>query len=417
MSLVTTLPGLVNAHVHGAYGPQFRGLRPSLQFERYLVDVACRDLATPSADDYRACSLVTGLENLSAGCTALVDHYYGPRSSAYVYGVARSYEAIGIRAWVLVDVSDLPYVAYTRELYPRFVDAVPESELPPMVKSALRAQLPDRPAAELVAEVEELVRGWNPSRVRLGLGLGNPVWASDELLEAAARLVRDSQVPLTVHAEESPLQRRVSFAQWGMSGVARLASFGLLSERTLVSHAVQIDADDIDLLARHGASVSHNPISNLKLQNGIAPVGALLDAGVNLCLGSDGQSSADSQSIFSAMKFVSALAGLNGLRGRDELPEDAALRMATANGHRLWWDDDPSGDAVELAEPLGPYAHAWDDPVPSIAEVYVGGERRLAAARELVRESGALETVLRLREEAAGYEGESFSARYLSPSG
>src|SRR5262245_30620318 len=123
-SLVTRLPALVNAHTHGVYGPQFRGLRPSMQFERYLADVVARD-RRPSAEEYRACALVTGLENLSAGCTALVDHYYGPLTEPHVYGVAGAYEALGLRAWVLIDVSDLPYLCYTRELYPAVVEAVP----------------------------------------------------------------------------------------------------------------------------------------------------------------------------------------------------------------------------------------------------------------------------------------------------
>jgi 5-methylthioadenosine/S-adenosylhomocysteine deaminase len=371
----------------------------------------------PTDEEFRACALVTGLENLAAGCTAVVDHHYGPLTEEHVYAVAGPYEAIGLRAWVLIDVSDLPYLCYTSELYAGFADAVPEAELPDGVRAALRAQVPDRSPAELIETVAALVRGWEPSRVRLGLGIGNPVWATDELLTCAARLVRELEIPVTVHAEESALQRRVAFEQWGMSGIGRLARFRLLSERTLVSHAVQIDEDDVRLLAEHGTSVSHNPISNLKLQNGIAPVGRLVSAGVNVCLGSDGQNSADSQSIFSVLKFVSALAGLNGLRELGGVPEDAALAMATTNGYRLWWDGDPAGDVVELTEPLGPYAYAWDDPVPSIAEVYVDGEPRLGAARELVEASGALATILRLREEAASYSGASFSARYLSPSG
>src|SRR4051812_20166792 len=204
------LPGLVNAHAHGVYGPQFRGLRPSMQFERYLADVVGRDRRAPTPEEFRACALVTGLENLAAGCTALVDHYYGPLTEEHVYGVARAYEEVGLRAWVLIDVSDLPYLCYTKELYPRFADAVPEAELPPDVRAALRAQIPAATPAELVDTVARLVRGWSPSRVRLGLGLGNPVWASDELLACAAVLVRQTGMPLTVHAEESQLQRRVS---------------------------------------------------------------------------------------------------------------------------------------------------------------------------------------------------------------
>jgi hypothetical protein len=170
---------------------------------------------------------------------------------------------------------------------------------------------------------------------------------------------------------------------------------------------VQVDDADIALLARSGASVSHNPASNLKLQNGIAPVGPMLAAGVNVCLGSDGQSSAGTQSLFTQLQLVAALAGLNGLRELPGVPEEAALAMASANGYRLWWRDDLSGDRIELAEPVGRYAYAWDDPVAEIAEVVVAGEPRLARARELVRSSGALETTRRLREEVASSDAEA----------
>ena len=73
--------------------------------------------------------------------------------------------------------------------------------------------------------------------------------------------------------------------------------------------------------------------------------------------------------------------------------------MATTNGYRLWWDADFRGDQIELAEPLGEYAYAWDDPVPTIAEVYVAGEPRLERARQLVASSGAAATIRHLRQD------------------
>jgi hypothetical protein len=73
--------------------------------------------------------------------------------------------------------------------------------------------------------------------------------------------------------------------------------------------------------------------------------------------------------------------------------------MATTNGYRLWWDTDLRSDHVELAEPLGEYAYAWDEPVAAIAEVYIDGEPRLERARKLAASSGAAATIRHLREE------------------
>jgi hypothetical protein len=152
---------------------------------------------------------------------------------------------------------------------------------------------------------------------------------------------------------------------------------------------VQVDDDDIKLLASYGCSVVHNPLSNLKLQNGIAPIGKLLAAGINVCIGSDGHSSGDSQSLFTALKMVTALGSLNGLQHLDGIMEEISLEMATTNGRRLWFEDNTAQDYITFSAPTGPYGYVWDDPVPYIAEVYVDGIPRLAAARELVDKRGA----------------------------
>jgi hypothetical protein len=160
-----------------------------------------------------------------------------------------------------------------------------------------------------------------------------------------------------------------------------------------VNHAVQVSPRDIAIMAEARCSVAHNPSSNMKLRNGVAPIGAMLSAGVNVCLGSDGHSSGDSQSLFPVMRLVSALAPLNGLDAVPGRSEDRALAMAVDNGRRLWFEGGFSGDRVEFAEPVGPYAHVWDDPAAKIREVYVDGEAQLARARTLVADRGARKIV------------------------
>jgi hypothetical protein len=181
-----------------------------------------------------------------------------------------------------------------------------------------------------------------------------------------------------------------------MSGVRRLTEFGVLSPRTIVAHTVQIDDEDVKLLARHGASVAHNPLSNLKLQNGIAPVGKMLAAGVNVCLGSDGASSGDDQSLFPVVRIAAALAHLNGVGALGGVTEDTVLRLATEHGCRLWWQGDVASDRMRLSAGVGPYAAVWSDLAPLITEMTIEGEPVLARAREIVREQGAPARVGRL---------------------
>ena len=397
--LLTALPGFVNAHLHSPTAP-YRGLTRSRPFEMWFADRNARQGSPLTPEELRACALVTGVQNLATGNVAIIDHVIGPQSSEEVHPIAWAYEELGMYAWVFIDVSDLPRICYTREAYPGYPKAIPTAELPEEMQALAQ---PTRYEEQLQA-VADTVRGWRGRRVKVGLALSNPAWCSDGLLRDAAVLARELDSPIEIHAEESMVQREVSLAQWGMSGIARLAHLGILSERTIVAHAAQVDEADIQLLAQHGASVSHNPISNLKLQNGIAPVGRMLAAGVNVCLGTDGQSCADSQSLFPVLKFVAALAGLNGLRDLGGVVEETALQMATENGYRLWFDSDFSEDYMEFAAPIGPYAYVWDDPAALIEEVYVDGEPRLDMAGAFVVESGAADTVARLTEEALSPE-------------
>ena len=386
MSLLTTLPGLVNAHLHSPYGPWVRGVTRSRPFEMWMGDIMAREESALTADEVEACAYVTGLENLALGNTALIDQHFGPQTPEAIHRAARAYEALGLRAWVFVTLSDLPYMAFTKEAYPRYPNAIAERDLP---EDLVAMQTPTMHYEEQLHRAAQIIRGWQGTLVKVGLGLSNPVWCSDNLLKSALQLARELGSPIEIHAEESPTQRAVSLAQWGLSGIERLAHLGLLSEETLCAHVVQLSERDIQLLAHHRASISHNPISNLKLQNGVAPIGAMIRAGVNVCLGTDGHASADSQNLFTVIKFVSALAGMNGLREMTDEVETLALRLATETGRRLWFEGDLSQDHIEFTEPLGPYAFAWDDPTHYIAEVYVNGQPRLAQARELVRANGA----------------------------
>jgi 5-methylthioadenosine/S-adenosylhomocysteine deaminase len=396
--LVQRVPGLINTHAHGNYGPQYRGVKRSLPFDVSGVNLMARESHDPSPEELFACALVTGLENLQAGNTAILDHYYGPLTHDHAYAVARAYEQIGLRAWVLLELTDLPWLCYTRDAYPRYAGAVPFEELPDELRSLVEGQ--PRASSEDLPKALDLIRRWPGDRVKLGLALGNPVWCSNELIRDVAAAARDLDVVLTTHVEESALQREVSLAQWGLSSVQRMKECGALWERTIIAHAVHIDSADVLLLAQEDASISHNPLSNLKLQVGLAPLGEWIGGGVNVCLGSDGQASGDSQNLFMAMKVAAALADLNGLRDVAPGPEEVVLAMATRNAARFWRPEELSRDVVEFSEPLGPFGHVWDDPAAYIAEVYTDGEPRLRSARELVEAAAAREIVIGLRRDA-----------------
>jgi 5-methylthioadenosine/S-adenosylhomocysteine deaminase len=384
------MPTLVNAHTHSLYGPHFRGVIPAQTFESYMIDISVRYLYPETPEEASAFALVTGLDNLSAGHSAIIDSCYVPLTKEYLYGVAQAYEDLGLKAWIFTEIADLPLLFYTREAYPSYSNAIPMRDLPEDLQEMCEFQEDYR---DQLDALEKLIRGWSGKRVKLGIGLTNPVWCSDELIQDAASIAQSLEVPISFHVEESPLQRIVHLAQWGKSGIQRAAELGALGPRTLLIHAVQADEADIARIAKAGSTVCHAPISNLKIRNGIAPVGKMISAGINVCLGTDGHSVEDDENLFPVMRFLAALADLNGVGSLGVRAEDLALKMATENGYSLWFEDGFEEDWIEFSTPIGPYGHVWDDPASKIEEVYVDGVPRLEAGRELVASSGAYDLV------------------------
>ena len=181
-----------------------------------------------------------------------------------------------------------------------------------------------------------------------------------------------------------------------MSEIQRLDKFGLLSPKTIAAHCVQVSKEDISLMAKRGVSVSFNPVSNLKLHNGIAPAGDMLQAGVNVGLGTDGPNCSDEQSLFPVFRFAAALARLNGLGKVTDSIEDKVMELATSAGHRLWFPEGIAEDRVEYEQAVDPLRLTWTDAASSIKEVHVDGDPILARARAVVEERGAFDTVASL---------------------
>lgn len=396
-----TFPVFVNAHTHSHSMP-YKGLVGSAPFDVWIAYRLASNVGQLSASEQAACALACGMENLNAGNAGIIDHLYSPITAENVYGVAEAYESLGIRAWVFPNIDNLPVGIYTRRYFPGYPKAIPDDSLPEEIQSRI-VPLPFEPRLDALVD---LIKGWKGKRVQIGLALGNAVWCTDGLLEAARETLAGLDVPLEIHVEESPVQREAAMHQWGMSGVQRLDGFGLLTERTLAAHCVQVSRDDVELLAERGVSVSHNPLSNMKLQNGITPVGSMLMEGVNVTLGSDGSNSGDEQALGPVMRLAASLARLNGIQQISEEIESKVVELGSANGHRLWFSGEIADDRIEFDGPIDPVKLVWTDTGPGIREVHVGGEAVLQKARSLYEGSGASGVISELAKNAITPEGE-----------
>jgi 5-methylthioadenosine/S-adenosylhomocysteine deaminase len=148
-----------------------------------------------------------------------------------------------------------------------------------------------------------------------------------EIFAEAARL----HCGLHIHVAETEREVHESRERYGVTPVQQLAELGAFRHPTVAAHGIYVDADDRRLLREGGASVAHNPGSNLKLANGIAPVQELLDDGVNVSLGTDGAASNNNLNLFEEM-HLAALLQKWLRRDAEALPARETLRMATIRG-------------------------------------------------------------------------------------
>jgi cytosine/adenosine deaminase-related metal-dependent hydrolase len=209
-------------------------------------------------------------------------------------------------------------------------------------------------------QIEQWRREYPQNRIRFGIAPHTPFTVSAELLRAAAEWCRAEDVPLTIHAAESPAESQFLRdatgpiadllyvgAGWpvhperapGVTPIAYLDELGVLAAHPLLAHGVQVDMNDVARIVRADAAVVHCPRSNTRLQCERMPYGLYRAAGVRLALGTDSLASSPSLAIWDEAVYAHALHAAVG-----EEPTDAELlRLATLGG----------ADALGLADELG----------------------------------------------------------------
>jgi 5-methylthioadenosine/S-adenosylhomocysteine deaminase len=162
------------------------------------------------------------------------------------------------------------------------------------------------------------------------------------IVERARDLAREYGVPLQIHAVEPPEENDQVREKLGKRTIDALADAGFLGPRTILHHAIWLSEEDIRTIARHGASTSHNPESNMKTASGVSPVTDLLAAGVAVGLGTDGPASNNNLDMFEEMDTA---AKLHKLVREDAtaMPAKTVFRMATLGGAKALGIDDRVG--------------------------------------------------------------------------
>lgn len=196
---------------------------------------------------------------------------------------------------------------------------------------------PDYNYFETLETNERLLEEWHrkcDDRIHVWVGLEHAFYATEDKYAGVIDLASKFDTGFHTHSNEAEIELREMKRRYGLRPVEALRHLGLFEPRkVLLAHCVWLDDSEIEIIAEHGVGVVHNPVSNMKLASGTAPVEKLLAAGVAVGIGTDGEKENNNLDMFDDMKCASLLAKLNTLNA-GALDAWDVLRMGTITGAR-----------------------------------------------------------------------------------
>lgn len=155
-----------------------------------------------------------------------------------------------------------------------------------------------------------LIEKWNHAaddRIRVALAPHSEGATTQKVLEKIRSAAETYQVPVHIHVSETKLDFDGSIKRRGLTPPQYLEQLGLLDYPVLAAHCVWFTDEDIELFARKGTVILHNPVSNLKLASGVAPIAKMLQAGCKVALGTDGVASNNNLNLWEEIKLMPML--------------------------------------------------------------------------------------------------------------
>ena len=282
------MPGLINTHTHVAMA-LLRGISDDVPLMEWLEQHIWPIEAKMGYQEVYDGARLGILEMLMGGTTTFVDMY------PYEEAVAEAAESAGIRALVSPCPMDFRMDHFENDW-------------------------------------KQVQKRFSSSRlVSMWMGPHAIYTLSGKNLQRSISLSKELGIGSHVHLAETQTEQDNCMAQHGVSPTEYLEKEGLFSTKTLAAHCVVMSDHDIEILAKNGVSVAHNPQSNMKLASGIAPVKKMLEAGVNVSIGTDGASSNNDLDMWEEMRTASLLQKVN-THDPCAIPAYTALQMATVNG-------------------------------------------------------------------------------------
>ena len=301
------MPGLVNAHTH-LYQVLLRAVWEDLELMPWLKRIyGCARVLTPA--HFYTGSLLGCVESIRSGVTTVCEHNFLNPSPECAQETIRAMQDGGLRAVFARTIMD------RGEIVPDCTKEKPERAF--------------RLIEELVAQYQ------HATQLSFMTGPNTPpINTTADLLREVRRFADANGLGISAHVAESHSVVDAVRQQHGKNGVVEfLQQFAIPAKNSIFAHSVHVSRDEISILRDSGTSVSHNPVSNMMLGDGVAPVVEMLRQGVNVALGTDGAASNHSQDLFDTMKAASLLQKVHHQDAGVIKPHDV-LRMATIGGAR-----------------------------------------------------------------------------------
>jgi 5-methylthioadenosine/S-adenosylhomocysteine deaminase len=303
------LPGLINLHSHAAMNVM-RGLADDLPLMQWLNDrIWPAEQKHADAEMVYDGTLLACAEMLLGGITSFNDMYFFPDASV------RAALAAGMRLSAGIVAIEFPN-SYSSD-----------------AADGLHKGLATRDTYN------------GEALINFSLAPHAPYTVSDATFKRIMTLAEQLDLPIHIHIHETQDEIAQSQKQCNLRPLARLQNLGVLGPNLIAVHAVHLEPSEIDTLTKLGCHIAHCPASNLKLASGIAPIAQMLDAGINIGIGTDGAASNNKLDMFAEMRLAALLA--KGASGRaDVLPAHQALQMATLNAAKAIGRQNEAGSLV-----------------------------------------------------------------------
>lgn len=289
------IPGLINTHTH-SYMSIFRNCADDLPFDAWLFQriLPLEDQLTEQ-DGYWG-AMLSCIEMIRTGTTCFLDMHM------FKHQTVRAVNACGMRAVI------------SRGLVGNGEDEGGQRRLD-----------------EALEEIDEYNTSANDGRVTFMLAPHAIYTCDEQYLQKIVAAAKASGMGIHTHLSESVREVEESIKNYGITPIAFCERAGVFEVPTLAAHCVHLDIEDIEILAKHKVNVATNPISNMKLGNGIAPVQHLLQKGVNVSIGTDSSASNNALNLFRELSAVSLIHKAVSMDPTAVSAADA-INLATVNG-------------------------------------------------------------------------------------